>query len=53
VIRHAFVREHEDGTVGIHGDSSAAEIMAYTRVQSANTRTFPGAPPGVCDRVLA
>lgn len=42
VIRHAYVREHEDGTVGIHGDSSDAEIMAYTRVQSANTRTFPG-----------
>lgn len=20
VIRHAYVREHEDGTVGIHGD---------------------------------
>src|SRR3546814_852732 len=41
VIRHAYVREHEDGSVGIHGDSSDAEIMAYTRVQSANTRTFP------------
>lgn len=45
VIRHAYVREHEDGTVGIHGDSSDAEIMAYTRVQSANTRTFPAVPP--------
>lgn len=47
VIRHAYVREHEDGSVGIHGDSSDAEIMAYTRVQSANTRTFPANPPGV------
>lgn len=46
VIRHAYVREHEDGTVGIHGDSSEAEILAYTRVQSANTRTFPANPPG-------
>ena len=45
VIRHAYVREHEDGTVGIHGDSSDEEIMAYTRVQSANTRTFPAMPP--------
>jgi hypothetical protein len=45
VIRHAYVREHEDGTVGIHGDSSDAEIMAYTRTQSANTRTFPATPP--------
>lgn len=45
VIRHAYVRKHEDGTVGIHGDSSDEEIMAYTRVQSANTRTFPAAPP--------
>lgn len=46
VIRHAYVREHEDGTVGIHGDSSDAEILAYTSVQSANTRTFPAALPG-------
>lgn len=45
VIRHAYVREHEDGTAGIHADSSPAEIMAYTRVQSANTRTFPANPP--------
>jgi hypothetical protein len=47
VIRHAYVREHEDGTVGIHGDSSDAEILAYTSVQSANTRTFPAAPPRI------
>ena len=45
VIRHAYIREHEDGTAGIHGDSSPAEIMAYTRVQSANTRTYPANPP--------
>lgn len=45
VIRHAYVREHDDGTVGIHGDSSDDEIMAYTRVQSANTRIFPATPP--------
>lgn len=45
MIRHAYVRAHEDGTVGIHGDSSDDEITAYTRVQSANTRTFPAAPP--------
>ena len=30
VIRHAYVREREDGTVGIHSDSSVAEIMAET-----------------------
>lgn len=30
VIRHSYVREHDDGTVGIQGDSTAAEIMAYT-----------------------
>lgn len=47
VIRHAYVREHEDGSVGIHGDSSDAEIMAYTSTQSASTHSFPAAPPGV------
>ena len=30
VIRHAYIREHEDGTAGIHGDSSPAEIMVVT-----------------------
>lgn len=44
VIRHAYVRAHEDGTHGIHGDSSDDEILAYTRIQSANTRTFPAEP---------
>lgn len=47
VIRHAYVHEHDDGTVGIHADSSDAEVMAYTRVQSANPRTFPAAPARV------
>ena len=47
VIRHAYVREHGDGSAGIHGDSSDAEIMGYTSNQSANTRAFPAAPPGV------
>lgn len=45
VIRHAYVREHEDGTVGIHGDSSDDEIMTYTCGQSANPRIFPATPP--------
>lgn len=44
VIRHAYVREHEDGTVGIHADSSDDEILAYTSGQSANPRIFPAAP---------
>lgn len=46
VIRHAYVREHEDGSAGIHGDSSDDEILAYTRVQSANPRMFPKVAPG-------
>lgn len=46
VIRHAYVREHEDsGLVGIHADSTADEILEYTRTQSANTRRFPIDPP--------
>lgn len=45
VIRHAYVREHEDGTVGIHGDSSDDEIMSYTSGQSSNPRIFPATPP--------
>ncbi len=47
VIRHAYVREHEDGTVGLHDDSSDEEILAYTSVQVANPRIFPAQPPGV------
>ena len=45
VIRHAYVRQHDDGSSGIHADSSDAEIFAYTREQSSNTRIFPAAPP--------
>lgn len=46
VIRHAYVREHEDsGLQGIHADSTDAEILEYTRTQSANTRLFPVVPP--------
>jgi hypothetical protein len=46
VIRHAYVREHVDsGLRGIHADSTDAEILEYTRTQSANTRLFPAAPP--------
>lgn len=33
VIRHAYVREHEDGTVGIHGGSSDEEVVTCTRAQ--------------------
>ena len=46
VIRHAYVREHEDsGISGIHADSTDAEILEYTRNQSANPRRFPADPP--------
>ena len=45
VIRHAYVREHEDGTPGIHADSTAEEVLAYTSEQSANPRVFPAVPP--------
>lgn len=46
VIRHAFVREHEDsGLLGIHADSTDAEILQYTRQQSAKPRVFPVVPP--------
>lgn len=46
VIRHAYVEEHEDsGIRGIHADSTNAEILEYTRNQSANTRRFPAVPP--------
>jgi len=45
VIRHAYVREHEDsGLPGIHADSTDAEIIAYTRNQSADTKRFPAVP---------
>lgn len=45
VIRHAYVREHGDGSSGIHADSSDTEIWAYTHEQSSNPRIFPAAPP--------
>lgn len=46
VIRHAYVREHEDdGLPGIHADSTDAEILEYTRQQSAKPRVFPVVPP--------
>lgn len=47
VIRHAYVPVHEDGDQGIDGNSSLDEIMAYTRTQSADPRSFPVAPPPI------
>lgn len=46
-IRHAYVREHDDGLPGIHADSTHAEIMQYTRQQSASPKVFPSVPPRV------
>lgn len=48
VIRHAYVREHDDrGLPGIHADSTDAEILQYTSEQSARPRIFPTAPPRI------
>lgn len=48
VIRHAYVREHqESGSPGIHADSSEAQILAYTSQQSARARLFPAVPPPI------
>lgn len=48
VIRHAYVREHEDtGLVGLHADSTDAEILHYTARQSTKQRVFPATPPKV------
>ena len=48
MIRHAFVREHEDtGLPGIHADSTDDEILRYTSEQSAKPRTFPTVPPRI------
>jgi len=48
VIRHAYVKEHDDtGLPGIHADSTDEEILAYTRSQSASPRIFPAAPPTI------
>lgn len=45
-IRHSYVREHEDsGLQGLHADSTDAEILEYTRIQSANVQRFPAVPP--------
>lgn len=46
VIRHAFTQEpKETGLVGLHADSSHADVLEYTRNQSADTRRFPSVPP--------
>jgi hypothetical protein len=46
VIRHAFVLTHEDsGMPGIQRTSTTAEILEYTRRQSASTQRFPARPP--------
>jgi hypothetical protein len=48
VIRHAYVREHEDtGLPGIHADSTGEEILDYTSQQSAMPRIFPVHPPRI------
>lgn len=48
VIRHAYVREHEDsGRHGIHADSTDEEILQYTREQSTDPRRFPTMPPRI------
>ncbi|WP_285725107.1 GIY-YIG nuclease family protein [Psychromicrobium xiongbiense] len=48
VIRHAYVREHEDtGLPGIHADSTNDEILLYTSKQSVRPGIFPASPPKV------
>lgn len=48
VIRHAYVREHDDsGLPGIHADSTDDEILLYTSQQSARPRIFPTVPPDI------
>ena len=48
VIRHAYVRQHEDtGLQGIHADSTHQEILHYTSRQSAKSGIFPAAPPPI------
>ena len=48
VIRHAYVREHEDsGRPGIHPSSTDEEILQYTRHQSTDSRRFPAVPPRI------
>lgn len=44
-IRHAYVGEHEDtGLVGIHAESTDAEILHYTARQSSKRGVFPAKP---------
>ena len=46
VIRHAFAQEsQESGLIGLHADSTHAEILEYTARQSTDTRRFPATPP--------
>lgn len=45
VIRHAYVRLHEDGFRGIHADSTYEEILEYTHRQSSDSKIFPTSPP--------
>lgn len=48
VIRHAYVREHEDtGRQGLHADSTDVEILQYTSEQSAKPQIFPAVPPRI------
>ena len=46
VFRHAYALGQEGGDLpGIHADSTDAEILEYTRNQSANRQRFPAVPP--------
>lgn len=46
VMRHSFVPAHLDaGQLGIHANSTDAEVLAYTRDQSADPSRFPRDPP--------
>lgn len=48
VIRHSYVREHEDtGLQGIHADSTDQDILRYTGEQSAKQQVFPAVPPPI------
>lgn len=45
VIRHVFIKEHEDSSPGLSPNSTYERIMEYTTNQSLNTRSFPAKPP--------
>ncbi len=45
VIRHAYVKLHEDGNRGIQPDSTHEDILNYTRYYGAGPGTFPAVPP--------